>query len=146
VRLAGLLHLAGRDITTGYKTPVGDDTMRAAIELGRYFTKHAQAAFGEMISDPLVSDAQAVIEWCKRTGHAEFSKNDLFNGVRSARFQKSAALDAPLVLLVEHGQVRLVDGPTTTAKGGRPKSPRFAVHPDLLLKSPAQPAQPAQPK
>jgi hypothetical protein len=144
VRLAGLLHLAA-DIKTGYANPVTGDTMRNAIELGRYFTAHASAAFGEMVTDPLVKDAYAIIEWCQRNEAGEFSKRDLFNGMRSTRFQKSADLDEPLALLREHGYLRLSALPATTQRGGRPSSPRYAVHPDILI-SPAQPAQPAQPK
>ena len=144
VRLAGLLHLAA-NLKTGYANPVNGDTMRNAIELGRYFTAHASAAFGEMITDPLVNDAYSVIEWCKRTESAEFSKRDLFNGVRSSRFQKAADLDAPLALLAEHGYTRVVAPPATTQRGGRPSSPRFEVHP-AVLNLPAQPAQPAQPE
>ncbi len=144
VRISGLLHLAA-NIRTGYANPISGDTMRQAIELGRYFTAHASAAFGEMVTDPLVSDAYAVIEWCKRTETAEFSKRDLFNGVRSTRFQKSADLDAPLALLAEHGYIRVVAPPATTQRGGRPSSPRLAIHPEIV-NPPAQPTQPAQPE
>jgi replicative DNA helicase len=144
VRLAGLLHLAA-NLKTGYANPVSGETMRNAIELGRYFTSHASAAFGEMVTDPLVNDAYAVIEWCKRAETAKFSKRDLFNGVRSSRFQKSADLDAPLALLREHGYLRLEAAPSTTQRGGRPSSPRFAVHPEIVIPA-AQPAQPAQPE
>jgi replicative DNA helicase len=144
VRLAGLLHLAA-NLKTGYANPVNGDTMRNAIELGRYFTAHASAAFGEMITDPLVNDAHAVIEWCRRTETTEFSKRDLYNGIRSSRFQKSADLDAPVALLAEHGYIRIAAPSKTTNRGGRPSSPRFVIHPEIV-NPPAQPAQPAQPE
>lgn len=144
VRLAGLLHLAA-NLKTGYANPIAGDTMRNAIELGRYFTAHASAAFGEMVTDPVVNDAYSVIEWCKRAEIPEFSKRDLFNGVRSTRFQKSADLDEPLALLREHGYIRLAAPSATTQRGGRPSSPRFAVHPEIVIR-PAQPTQPTQPE
>jgi replicative DNA helicase len=144
VRISGLLHLAA-NIRTGYANPVSGDTMQNAIELGRYFTAHASAAFGEMVTDPLVNDAHAITEWCKRNGVSEFSKRDLYRGVQSARFQKSADLDAPLALLAEHGYLRLAAQPTTTAKGGRPSSPRFAIHPELVNPV-TQPPQPTEPE
>jgi hypothetical protein len=141
VRIAGLLHLA-ENARTGYANPISGDTMRNAIELGRYFTAHASAAFGEMVTDPLVNDANAFIEWCKRAEKAEFSKRELFNGVRSSRFQRAADLDAPLALLVEQGYLRPIEPLVTTQRGGRPPSPRYEVNPEALNR-PAQPAQPA---
>jgi replicative DNA helicase len=144
VRIAGLLHLAA-NIRNGYAAPVGGETMRQAIELGRYFTAHASAAFGEMVTDPLVRDGYSLIDWCTRNDSREFSRRDLFNGVRSSRFQKVEDLDGPLALLAAHGYIRLAAAPQTTKRGGRPSSPRYEVHPDVL-NPPAQPAQPAQPQ
>ena len=73
-----------------------------------------------------------LLAWIKRTGANEFSKRDLFNGVRSTRFQKAADLDEPLAVLVEHGYVRLAEAPGTTKRGGRPSSPRYAAHPEVF--------------
>ena len=132
VRIAGLLHLAG-SLTTGYKEPVSEDTMGRAIQLGRYFTEHARAAFRQMAMDPLIGDAQTLVSWMKRNHAAEFTKRDLFDGTRGSRFQKAADLDEPLVLLTEHGYVRIVESSSTTKRGGRPSSPRYAVSPEVLL-------------
>jgi replicative DNA helicase len=131
VRLAGLLHLAGH-LTDGYQRPVEAGTMERAIQLGRYFTEHARAAFRQMGMDPLIGDAHAVLGWIKRNQAAEVSKRDLFNGVRSTRFQKAADLDECLAVLLDHGYLRLVEPPSTTKRGGRPSSPRYAVHPEAL--------------
>ena len=131
VRLAGLLHLAGH-LQDGYQRPIDADTMERAVELGRYFTEHARAAFRQMGMDPLIADAQALLAWIKRSEAAEFSKRDLFNGVRGSRFQKAADLDESLALLIDHGYVRLARPPETTVQGGRPSSPRYATHPEVF--------------
>jgi hypothetical protein len=131
VRLAGLLHLA-EHLTDGYQRPVEPGTMERAIQLGRYFTAHAQAAFRQMGTDPLIGDAQTLVSWMKRNRAAEFTKRDLFRGVQSTRFQKAADLDEPLTLLAEHGYVHLLESSSTTKRGGRPSSPRYAVNPEVL--------------
>jgi len=131
VRLAGLLHLAGH-LKDGYQRPVEADTMDRAVQLGRYFTEHARAAFRQMGMDPVIGDAQAFLAWIKRSGNDGFSKRDLFNGVRSTRFQKAADLDEGLAVLVDHGYVRLAKAPGTSERGGRPSSPRYAAHPEVF--------------
>ena len=131
MRLAALLHLAAH-LADGYQRPVDADTMERAVELGRYFTDHARAAFRQMGMDPLVADAQTLLAWIKRSEAAEFSKRDLFNGVRSSRFQKAADLDEGLAVLVDHGYVRLAKAPGTSERGGRPSSPRYAAHPEVF--------------
>jgi replicative DNA helicase len=143
VRLAALLHLATH-LRDDYQRPIEPDTMERAIQLGRYFTEHARVAFRQMGMDPVISDAQVILAWIKRNRAGEVSKRDLFNGVRSIRFQKAADLDECLAVLIEHGYLRLVEQSSTTKRGGRPSSPRYAVHPEALLWH-AQPAQPAQP-
>ncbi len=62
VRIAGLLHLAPH-LEDGYQRPVSADTMERAVELGRYFTEHARAAFRQMGMDPLIADAQVLLAW-----------------------------------------------------------------------------------
>jgi replicative DNA helicase len=130
VRIAGLLHLAD-DLERGWANPVSQDTMRQAIDLGRYFTEHARAAFRQMGMDPLISDAETLLAWIKRTRSAEFSKRDLFRGVQNDRFKKAIDVDEPLALLVDHGYVRAVQS-SAPGKTGRPASPRYESHPELL--------------
>lgn len=131
VRLAALLHLATH-LKNGYQRPIEPDTMERAIQLGRYFTEHARAAFRQMGMDPLIGDAQVILAWIKRTRASEFSKRELFRGVQSSDFQKAADLDEPLAVLVEHGHMRLGESPTITKQGGRPSSPRYVVNPEVL--------------
>jgi hypothetical protein len=131
VRIAALLHLATH-LNDGYQRPIEAETMERAIQLGRYFTEHAKAAFRQMGMDPVIGDALTVLAWIKRNGVAEFSKRDLFDGVRGSRFQKATDLDECLAVLAEHGYTRLAEAPSTTKRGGRPSSPRYAVHPEIF--------------
>ena len=131
VRLAALLHLATH-LKDGYQRPIDADILERAIQLGRYFTEHARAAFRQMGMDPLIGDAQVLLAWIKRSQAAEFSKRDLFNGVRGTRFQKTTDLDECLGLLVQHGYVRLAESSSTTKRGGRPSSPRYTAHPEAF--------------
>lgn len=131
VRLAGLLHLAGH-LSDGYQRPIEADTMERAIQLGRYFTEHARGAFRQMGMDPVLGNAQVILAWIKRTRASDFSKRELFRGVQSSEFQKSANLDEPLAVLAEHGYVRLAESPSSGKRGGRPASPRYAVNPEVL--------------
>jgi len=70
VRIAGLLHLA-EHLTDGWGKPIEAPTMERAIKLAGYFTEHARAAFRQMGSDPVISDALALLGWIRRTEAAE---------------------------------------------------------------------------
>lgn len=152
-RIAGLLHLA-RHGTGGLGWPVSAATWHDATRLGRYFLAHALATFELMGSDPLVDDARHLLAWITRRRVEEFSRREIFDGVRNQRIAKVGDIDAPLRLLAEHGWIQLLDPPPAGPRGGRPQAPRFAVHPAALddapararePRGPAQPAQPAEP-
>jgi replicative DNA helicase len=130
VRLAGLLHL-GEHLGDGWGKSIESGTMERAIQLGRYFTDHARAAFRQMGADPQIADAQALLAWVTRTRAAEFSRRDAFRGVQSARFQKVTDLDEPIALLVEHGYIRPAALAPTDSRAGRPPGPSYQVHPEL---------------
>lgn len=141
VRIAGLLHLA-EHIKDGHAQPIDADTMERAVQLGDYFTDHALAAFARMGADPLSGKAVAVLAWIRRAQAAEFTRRDLFDGIRGTVFTKAEDVDEPLEVLIDHGYIQLIERPSPTKRGGRPPSPRYAVHPEAML-WPAQPAQPA---
>ena len=145
LRVAGLLHIATQP-ANWESTPVSGQTMADAVKLGEYLTAHALAAFGQMGCDSDVDDAKALLNWITRNGLTqltkpiyaegsvssvsqwEFSKRDLFRGVQSQRFTHVDELDRPLALLEQHGYIRKAQA-ETTAKGGRPSSPRYEVNP-----------------
>lgn len=128
-RLAGLLHLADH-LETGTQRPISRAHLDGAARLGRYYLAHALAVFDLMGADPLVDDAQHLLDWIARRRAAEFTRREAYAPNR-ARFTKPADLDPALGLLAEHGWIQPIetDRPRT---GGRPPGPRFAVHPAAL--------------
>lgn len=133
VRVAALLHVASH-LEDGWGLPVGADTMRAAITVMDYYASHAAAAFDLMGVDQVLDDARVLYRWIERTGAAQFTKRDAFNGVSRSRFAKVGDLDAPLDLLEQHGYIRRVPEPERTGPGRRP-SPAYLVHPDLAAET-----------
>jgi replicative DNA helicase len=131
VRLAGLVHL-GEHLHDGWGKPVDASTVDRAALLGEYFAAHALAAFDDMSADSTTRNARTVLGWIERTGTTAFTKRDLFRAVKSAQLATVADLDPALALLDAHGYVRQLDPPARSAKGGRPPSPSFLVHPEVL--------------
>jgi len=128
-RLAGLLHLATH-LDSGLSRPISRAQVDDAARLGRYYLTHALAVFDLMGADPLVADAQHLLDWAVRRGAAEFSRREAYAPNR-ARFAKPADLDPALTLLVDHGWLQAIETPRPPG-GGRPAGPRFTVHPTAL--------------
>ena len=129
VRIAGLIHL-GEHLRDGWGKPIDATTLDRAALIGEYYAAHALAAFDDMGADPTTRNAQTILAWIERTGTTAFTKRDLYRAVKSAQFANVADLDGPLAVLDAHGYVRQLDPPARSAKGGRPPSPSFLVHPD----------------
>jgi len=104
-----------------------------------------------MGSDPLLDDARHLLAWITRRGVTEFSRRQIFDGVRNQRLTKVTDVDPALALLIDHGWVQTIDPPPREHRAGRPPAPRYAVHPDAHDtgqapgREPAQPAQPTKP-
>ncbi|MDG6106112.1 DUF3987 domain-containing protein [Dactylosporangium aurantiacum] len=130
VRIAGLIHL-GEHLRDGWGKPIDATTLDRAALIGEYYAAHALAAFDDMGADPTTRNAQTILAWIERTGTTAFTKRDLYRAVKSAQFANVADLDGPLGVLDAHGYVRQLDPPARSAKGGRPPSPSFLVHPDV---------------
>ncbi|MEV6932063.1 DUF3987 domain-containing protein [Dactylosporangium sp. NPDC051485] len=130
VRLAGLIHLA-EHLRDGWGKPIGADIIDRAAMLGEFFAAHALAAFDDMGADPATRNARTVLAWIERTGTTAFTKRELFRAVKSAQLATVADLDPALDVLDAHGYLRQLEAPARTAKGGRPPSPSYLVHPDV---------------
>jgi replicative DNA helicase len=133
VRIAGLLHLA-QHLKDGYQQPISDDTMRYAINVSRYYADHAGAAFGAMREDSNLALARQAAEWlAKRPENKRdtFTQRDMHRGMQ-AKFNAAADVGPVVALLEAHGYVRPLPSPERSPRGGRSKSPGFAVHPDLF--------------
>ncbi|OLE22259.1 MAG: hypothetical protein AUG49_19635 [Catenulispora sp. 13_1_20CM_3_70_7] len=97
VRIAGLLHIA-KHLRDGYGRPIEADTLAKAIELGQYYTGHAQAAFDLIGADPAVRDARTILEWITRNERSSFKARDILPDLRG-RFRNVTDLERGLELL-----------------------------------------------
>ena len=125
-RIAGLLHLAER-FDNGWSVPISEDSMSAALAIGRYLITHALAAFDAMAADPNLAAARHVLAWV-RAGRLEvFSRRDCYQALRS-RFRRVEELDPSLGVLQRHNYLREREAPETSGPGRR-RSPIFEVNP-----------------
>lgn len=116
-----------------WKTTITSEALSNAHTIGRYLIPHAKAAYALMGSDPDVEDAKYIVGWLERNGTPQVSRRDIHQGCRG-RFQKVAAIDAPLGLLVEHGYLRIQEMPHSD-QPGRKKSPVYDVNPQTLTQN-----------
>ncbi|MPZ61240.1 MAG: DUF3987 domain-containing protein, partial [Propionibacteriales bacterium] len=140
IRIAGLLHLAAH-LRAGWGHPITANAVSAAIRIGRYYLNHALAVFDYMGADPLIDDAQHILDWITRTRRAEFTRRELFSALDRGRFKKVGDLDPALTLLEQHGHIRQTQQ-ERTGRAGRPPSPRYQVHPQHHSAESAQSAKP----
>jgi replicative DNA helicase len=134
-RIAGLLHLAEYlTAEAGAAQSVSEKTMTAALEVGDYYIAHALAAFDHMGTDPAVEAARVVLRWIERERPDRFTRRQAHMGLSRSRFPKVTDLDAPLVLLEDHGHIRREPEPERRGPG-RPPSPAYLVNPALTTET-----------
>jgi hypothetical protein len=152
-RVAALLHLAGCREHSGYSGNCGSpsestseakpvhhgysgkdgkieievETIDRSILIGRYLLTHAQAAFAFMGTDPEIENAKQLLSWIVDHRVSKFTKRDAWQATRG-RFKKASELDAPLLLLIEHGYLA-EEQPDERAGQGRKPSRSFKVNP-----------------
>jgi len=131
MRIAGLLHLAEHQ-SCDHGTPIGPGTVMAARQIIEYYTAHSLAAFELMSTDETTVRARALLRWIESSGADQFDARQAYRGVSRSRFPSMGDLEAPLAKLVQHGYIRPRPQPPTAARGGRPPSPKYLVHPDYV--------------
>jgi hypothetical protein len=134
LRIAGIIHLADSASTSPhFSREVSAETLKRAIEIGRYFVPHAQAAYSEMGADPQIEAAKYalrwIVKWAESGDSASFRKQDIWQGTKG-KFKKVSELDKALGLLCEHFFIRqaVKDNPK---KPGRRPGGIFEVNPSL---------------
>ncbi|WP_158842673.1 YfjI family protein [Saccharothrix deserti] len=125
-RIAALLHLAHNP--TSWAGAITTDTFTAARRITDYAAAHALAAFDRMGSDPVIDDAQVVLDWIERTHPTSFTVRELFTAMNRARFKKVGDLTPALDLLEQHGHIHHSPPPERRGPGRKP-SPTYYVHP-----------------
>ena len=133
-RIAGVIHLAELGPQDGPKTPVSEETMWRAADIGTYFRFAAIAAFRAMGTDPAVANAIYLLGRVRK--HDMVSERDMHRACQS-RFAKKGTLVSAIAVLVDHGYLHRLTAWQQKGKG-RPASPVFKVHP--LARTMAKPA------
>lgn len=125
---------AAEHLTDGYRTPVSEDTMRRAAQLGDYYSAHALAAFGAMSAGPHLGLAGDILGWLYPENSTEcratFSQRQAHRRFqdRDGRSTKAEEIAAAVRLLEAHGYVRLLPPPQRSGRG-RPPAPQYEVCP-----------------
>jgi hypothetical protein len=127
-RLSGILHIAKNVDSLGLlPSEIQRSTVKQAICIARYLIAHARVAFGEMGTATPVRQARLVQRWIERNAKRQFTKRELYEGVKG-RFHTVAALEPSLDLLTAQGFI-LKDAPRRVV--GRP-SESYSVNPHML--------------
>lgn len=126
-RMAAGFHIAENRVDPR-QIPISAEAVAAGIELARYFTAHAKAAFSLMGADPAVELAKRVLAWIARKGCRDFARRDVIRILGNA-----PEVDAALALLVESDFLRQILPPPQTARlAGRKPGPKYQTNPRIL--------------
>jgi putative DNA primase/helicase len=128
-RIAGLLHLAEHG-AAGVRQPVSENTMRAALTIGDYFTAHAEAVFDLMGADHSLDAARTVLAHLHAREVTTTTVRALHVALPRSRFPKAADVADAMEVLGEYGWVARLPQPEHTGPG-RPPSPSYRVHPPI---------------
>jgi hypothetical protein len=131
VRLATIMHAAEYyNHSRWWEFPITEETMAQAITVGEYLLPHAQAALSMMLTTTELAGARRILAWILSHDKRQVTHRDVWQATKN-RFKKSADLDEPLALLVDHNYVRLLrldrSGP------GRPGGPTYEANPELFI-------------
>lgn len=121
MRIAGLLHVVKYRLGAA-EVKVEADTMRNAINIGRYYLEHAKAVFTlyGMYDPPEVKNAKYILKRIDSTGLTQISKRDVFQLCKKKQgFEKSDSENfaSGLEELRRRGYIKIEMDKST---GGRP--------------------------
>ena len=129
MRIAGILHVVKHRMNS-VNVLLSEDTMSAAIEIGKYYLEHSKAAFDIMgLSEPQeVKDARYIIS---RTDHntnntKNITKRDVWQ-LCKGRFRTVEEMEPGLKVLEDHGYIAVVK--ENSGKRGRP-SEKIYINPE----------------
>ncbi len=105
-RIAVALHLAEHVDASQYGLgfAVSEETVNAAIEMGRYFEEQVEAAFRIMAADEDRVGAKVILDWIRREERRSFTQRELLRGCGRS-FKKVADMTGPLTFLGHYGYV-----------------------------------------
>jgi hypothetical protein len=117
-----------------WDTPISQQTVAAAITIGRYLIEHGKIAFGMMgtLGTPIearIADAHYTVRWIIDGGRATFHKRDLYSSERS-RFPRAEDADPVIDLLIDRHIIRRLEE-EPSKRGGRPAE-KYVVNPQVF--------------
>ena len=127
LRISALLHIAQFDPE---EMEISADTMKKAIEIGKYFLAHVRYAYALMGNDISLKKANFVLGKIKKNGFESVKRSDLFQVCRGKFYKKTEELLATLELLEAHGYIRQ-EQPVYTGTG-RPPDVMVIVNKEAL--------------
>ncbi|MGI8838909.1 MAG: DUF3987 domain-containing protein [Pyrinomonadaceae bacterium] len=129
LRLAAILWLIDNaEKLTPWPDKISVETMNSAIEIGRYLTGHARAAFAEMGADEQLENAKRLLRWIERTETPKFTRREAHQAHR-ARFKTVDEIDPALDLLESHNYIRPQIDRNQERRPGRKASQAYDVNP-----------------
>ena len=127
-RICGLFHLASHE--KAWEMKIEPQTMRLAVELGRFLTEHAKAAYALMGADEKIEAAKRVLAWIKRIGKNSFSIRDCQQALKQqTMFNHVQAIREALTELEERMFIR--EMPAAYAGNGRKPCASYEVNPGV---------------
>lgn len=129
-RIAALIHMADNaDNPRPWEQRVTADTIKRAIEIGRYLIEHAKAAFDVMGGNEDLEAAKYLLERITYKGYQKFSKRQIFRDTQS-HFGKAENMLPAINILSERGYIREL-APVFTEKAKKPTT-YFEVNPIII--------------
>lgn len=100
-RIAALIHIARHAFEKPWIKAISIEDMSAAIKVGHYLSKHAQAVFDLMGADPAIEGAKAVLHWIEANRFESFTFRDCHYAHKS-RFKKAKELQDSIEVLLDN--------------------------------------------
>ena len=139
MRIAGILHIVKHKLNS-VNVPLEEETMKAAIAIGKYYLEHSEQAFEIMglLEEQSVKDARYIMA---RIDHSNKNTNNTNNArtettlreiwqLCKGKFGKVEDMDIGLQCLAEHGYISMKK--EETGKKGRPSTKIF-INPEYYL-------------
>lgn len=130
LRISGLLCRAGKFrghdfLNIPDKLTVDGETMRNAIQLGRYFLNHAQAAYSVLPENTTNHNAEIILNMLQEKHLKRFDRREAMRNCR--KFKTVAEIQPILDFLEDYGYIMQL--PDKSKGKGRPPLPKYAVNP-----------------
>jgi hypothetical protein len=124
LRIAGILHCI-ENIEKSADVAVTENTMKNAVEIGKYFLRHAKYTFALMGSDKTEQGAKHILKKLEQQDERALKKGDIFRMCR--KYKNTEAITPYLDLLIDMGYLRHCKGNRFT--GGAPDKGMYLLNP-----------------